>query len=158
MKARMNYYSQFPEAFSKLNDIEGLIQSSTLDQHLIHLVKLRASQINGCHFCIDLHVKQARKDEERELRLHHLSTWHESSLFTDKEKAALKWTEVLTRLSTQDVGEELYQATRVHFSEKEITELTMAVGLINLWNRFGVSFKSTAGSMDKALGVENVKL
>lgn len=158
MKARMNYYPQFSEAFAKLNEIEGLLQHSTLDKHLTHLVKLRASQINGCHFCIDLHVKQARKDEERELRLHHLSTWHESSLFSDKEKAALKWTEVLTRLSSQDVSDEIYQATREHFNEKEITELTMAVALINMWNRFGVSFKSTAGSMDKALGVENVKL
>lgn len=158
MKARMNYYPQFSEAFAKLNDIEGLIHNSTLDKHLVHLVKLRASQINNCHFCIDLHVKQARKDEERELRLHHLSTWHESSLFSDKEKAALKWTEVLTKLSTTDVSDELYLATRQHFSEKELTELTMAVSLINMWNRFGVSFRSPAGSMDKALGVENVKL
>ncbi|MEA9355138.1 carboxymuconolactone decarboxylase family protein [Bacteriovorax sp. PP10] len=158
MKARMNYYPQFTEAFSKLNDVEGMLQNSTLDKHLIHLVKIRASQINNCHFCIDLHVKQARKDEEREMRLHHLSTWHESTLFTDKEKAALNWTEVLTKLSSNDVSDELYLATRQHFNEKEITELTMSVALINMWNRFGVSFKSVAGSMDKALGVENVKL
>lgn len=158
MKARMNYYPQFPEAFAKLNDIEGLLHKSSIDKHLLHLVKIRASQLNGCHFCIDLHVKQARKDEEREMRLHHLSTWHESSLFTDKEKAALRWTEVLTKLSANDVSDEVYVATREHFNEKEITELTMAVGLINLWNRFGVSFKSTAGSLDRALGVENVKL
>lgn len=158
MKARMNYYPHFSEAFAKLNEIEGLLQNSTLDKHLLDLVKLRASQINGCHFCIDLHVKQARKDEERELRLHHLSTWHESALFTDKEKAALKWTEVVTEISTSNVSDELYLATREHFNEKEITQLTMAVALINMWNRFGVTFKSTAGSLDKMYGVDTFKI
>ncbi len=158
MKARLNYYPQFPEAFAKLEEVEKLIHHSSLDKHLIHLVKTRASQINGCLFCIDMHVKQARKDEERELRLHHLAAWHESSLFTEKERAALEWTEVLTKLSSNHVSEELYQRTREHFSEKEITELTMAVALINMWNRFGVSFKSVPGSLDKAFGLENVKI
>lgn len=86
MKARLNYYPQFPEAFAKLEEIEKLVHHSSLDKYLIHLVKTRALQINGCLFCIDMHVKQARKDEERELRLHHLAAWHESSLFTKKKE------------------------------------------------------------------------
>lgn len=155
MKSRINYYPQFPEAFLKLSEIELLIKKSTVDKHLLHLVKLRASQINKCNFCVDLHVKEAKIDQEKELRLHHLITWEESSLFTDKEKAALRWTEVLTKLSETHISDELFLATREHFTEKELVDLTMVISMINTWNRFGVAFRSVAGSMDKALGVDN---
>lgn len=156
--ARFNYYQEFPAAFAKLSEIEDLIKSGSLEPQLIHLVKMRVSQINRCAFCVDMHAKEAKIDGEKELRLYHLTVWEESALFTACEKAALRWAEAVTELSAQKVSKELYDAVRVHFSEKELTELNMAVAMINLWNRFGVPFQSEPGSLDRRYGLDKAGL
>lgn len=155
---RLNYYPNFKPAFEKLLELEGLIKESSLDHHLVHLVKIYASQLNGCALCVDMHSKQAKIDGERELRLYHLPVWHESPLFSEKEKAALKWTKAVTQLSNQPVSDEVFESVKKHFSDKEMTELTMAIGLINVWNRFGAPFAATPGVMDKILGLEKANL
>jgi AhpD family alkylhydroperoxidase len=155
---RLNYYQNFPEGFRKLSELEGLIKSGSLDRRLIHLVKLRVSQINHCAFCVDMHAKEAKIEQERELRLHHLAVWEESPLFSEKEKAAFKWAEAVTLLSSRAIDDALYAETKSHFSDQEITELTMVVALINAWNRFAVPFRSVPGSADKAFGLDKAGL
>lgn len=155
---RLNYFAHFKPAFDKLLELENIVKESSLDPHLRHLVKIYASQLNGCAFCVDMHVKEAKLAGERELRIYHLPVWHESPLFTDKEKAALKWTKVVTQLSEGPVTDDVYQSVKGFFSDDEITELTMAIGVINLWNRFGAPFRSTPGGMDKIMGLEKANL
>lgn len=155
---RLNYYPHFEEAFNKMVEIEGLIKQCSLDHKLIHLVKIRVSQINGCAVCLDMHVKQAKIDQERELRLFHLPVWEDSPLFSQKEKAALLWAERLTQLSQSSISEEFYGKVKEHFSDKEITQLTLVISMINMWNRFGVSFKTEPGSYDKAYGLDKAGL
>lgn len=155
---RFNYYAQFPQFFAKMGEFEGLINETSLDHGLIHLVKTRASQINGCAFCVDMHIKQAKIDGEKELRIYHIPVWEESPLFSEKEKAAFLWTETVTRISNAGVSDQVYNKVREHFSEKEITELTSVVAIINAWNRFAVSFRSVPGSMDKMFGLDKAGL
>lgn len=155
---RLNYFSNFKSAFDKLMEVEGLVKESTLEPSLRHLVKVYASQLNGCAFCVDMHSKEAKIDGERELRLYHIPVWQESPLFSDKEKAALKWTKAVTQISNDPISDETFESVKKHFSDKELTELTMAVGMINLWNRFAVPFTATPGTMDKALGLEKANL
>ena len=156
MAQRLNYSAQFPEAYSKLLELDTLAGNSGLDSLLTHLVRLRASQINGCLFCIDIHTKQAIRDGESPLRLHHLPGWRASELFSEKEKAALLWTEALTRLSPEATNDEIYQSVKSHYSEVELTKLTMLIALINALNRFGVGFRAEPGSLDKVLGLDKV--
>ena len=158
MAQRLNYSAHFPEAYSKLLELDNLAGNSGLDSLLVHLVRLRASQINGCLFCIDLHTKQAIRDGESPLRLLHLPSWQESRLFSEQEKAALLWTEALTRLSPERTGDEIYQSVKTHFSDAELTKLTMLIALINALNRFGVGFRAEPGSVDKILGLDKVDL
>ena len=158
MAQRLNYSTHFPEAYRKLLELDTLAGNSGLDSLLIHLVRLRASQINGCLFCVDLHTKQAIRDGERPLRLHHLQGWQESPLFSEQEKAALLWTEALTRLSPESTKDEIYQSVKSHFSDAELTKLTMLIALINALNRFGVGFRTEPGSFDKVLGLEKVDI
>ncbi|MNL12062.1 Carboxymuconolactone decarboxylase family protein [compost metagenome] len=132
-------------------------ESSSIDPVLMDLVKIRASQINGCMLCIDMHIKEARIHGERELRLHHLVAFHESPLFTEKEKAALTWAEQVTKVQN-GVPEEYLKKVLEHFSEKEVSDLTFTIATINLWNRFGVSFHGVPGSMDKFLGLDKAGL
>lgn len=155
---RLNFYQHFPEAFAKLTEIEGLIKKSSLDHKLIHLVKLRASQINRCAFCVDMHSKEAKIDNEKELRLYHVAVWEESPLFSAKEKAALKWTEAVTRLSSEMVEDALYSEVKEYFNDKELTELTMVIATINMWNRFAATFRAVPGSADKAWGLDKAGL
>jgi AhpD family alkylhydroperoxidase len=155
---RLSFFPQFPQAFEKINEIEGLVKQGSLDPLLIHLVKIRASQINGCAFCVDMHHKEAKIDGERELRLYHIAVWEESPLFTPKEKAALLWTEQVTKLSQGAVSDETFARVKELFSDKELTELTMAIAMINAWNRFAAPFRSVPGSMDTYLGLEKAGL
>jgi AhpD family alkylhydroperoxidase len=155
---KLNYYAHFKSAFAKLQELEGLIKESSLDPKLRHLVKLYASQLNGCAFCVDMHSKEAKIDGERELRLYHLPVWHESPLFTDKEKAALRWTKEVTQLSQRSVSDETLEEVRTHFNDQELTELTMAIALINVWNRFAAPFNATPGSMDNLMGLDKANL
>lgn len=107
---------------------------------LLHLIKLRASQINGCSFCVEMHSREARADGETEQRLYLVSAWKESPLFTDRERAAFAWVEAVTRIAEAGVADELYEKTLQHFSAEELTKLTVATGMINIWNRLCVSF------------------
>ncbi|WP_057937973.1 carboxymuconolactone decarboxylase family protein [Algoriphagus resistens] len=158
MAQRLNYSVHFPEAYNKLLELDRLAGSSGLDKLLVHLVRLRASQINGCLFCIDIHTKEAIREGERPLRLHHLPGWQESPLFSEQEKAAMLWTEALTRLSPESTKDEVYQSVKSHFSESELTKLSLLIALINALNRFGVGFRAEPGSVDKVLGLDKVDL
>lgn len=152
---RIDYIQQAPELFKKLVDFNMLIKKGGLIEEAIgDLVAIRASQINGCGFCLDMHLKQSKIHGEQELRLHHLAIWRESPLFSARERAALAWAEVLTRLPEHGVPDDSYQAARVEFSEKEITELTYLVMTINAWNRVNIAFRSVPGSADKAFGLD----
>jgi AhpD family alkylhydroperoxidase len=116
-------------------------------------VDLRASQMNGCAFCVDMHVKQARIAGERELRLHHVAVWRESTLFDERERAALEWTEALTKLAPYGVSDEIFNKVREHFNEQEISDLTFAIMAINGWNRVSIGFNAVPGSQDEAYGL-----
>jgi len=130
-----------PGAYRALSEVETYIRGCGLDQSLIELVKLRASQINGCAFCIDMHSKDARRGGETEQRLYLLNAWREAPFYTEREQAALAWTEHLTRLSTDGAPAAAYDRLASVFSPAEIANLTVLIGLINLWNRIGVGFQ-----------------
>jgi AhpD family alkylhydroperoxidase len=127
-----------PDAYRAVSGIEAYIRGCGLDKPLIELVKLRASQINGCAFCIDMHTRGARQHGETEQRLYLLNAWREAPFYTERERAALAWTEHLTRLSTDEAPEFAYDRLRGLFSEVEVANLTVLIGLINLWNRVAV--------------------
>jgi AhpD family alkylhydroperoxidase len=134
------------------------VKESPIEQAILDLVFIRASQINGCAFCLDMHVKQATIHGERPLRLYHVAAWRESTLYVPRERAALAWTEVLTQLPPQGVPDEIYDRVRTQFSEKEISDLTFAIMAINAWNRVNIAFKVVPGSYDKEFGLEKAKL
>jgi AhpD family alkylhydroperoxidase len=142
MKTRMNYFAKAPELMKAMIALESAVKDSGFDHKLLHLVKLRASQINGCAYCVDMHVKEARNDGETEQRIHLISAWRESPLFTDRERAALEWTEALTLLPQSRAADEFYDPLKDHFSDVEIVQLTMLIGVINTWNRLAVGFRS----------------
>ena len=125
---------------------------------ILSLVEIRASQLNGCAFCLDMHVKQAKLHGERELRLHHVAIWRESPLFSPRERAALAWTEALTKLPEGGVSDDIYENVRSQLSEKELADLTFAVMTINAWNRAGVAFLSTPGSAASLYGLDRAGL
>lgn len=158
MTQRIDYQQQSPDLFNKLATMSAAVSRSGLDATIGHLVDIRASQINGCAFCLDMHVKQAVLHGERPLRLHHVAVWRESPLFSDRERAALAWTEVLTQLPPHGVHDDVYASVREHFSEKELTDLTYGVMVINAWNRINVAFTTVPGSADKAFGLDNAGL
>ena len=126
--------------------LEGAVRKSGLEAPLLDLVRMRSSQINGCAYCIDMHSKDARTEGETEQRLYALSAWRETPFFTERERAALAWTEALTLISESDVSDELFAETRKQFSESEIVALTLAIVAINGWNRFAISFRAVPGS------------
>lgn len=125
--------------------LEKAVHATGLEQPLLELIKLRVSQINGCAFCIDMHSRDAKKAGETDQRLHLVSVWHEAGVYTPREKAALRWTEALTRLSSGHVTDEDFAAVSAEFSEEEIPKLTLAIVAINGWNRFGVGFQMPVG-------------
>ena len=155
---RLNYLQQSPELFKKFVELNNAVKESTIDEKTRDLVAIRASQLNGCGFCLDMHVKQAKMHGERELRLYHLAAWRESTLFIPRERAALAWTEVLTNLPPQGVPDDIYERVRGQLSEKEITDLTFVIMAINGWNRLNVAFKTVPGSSDAAFGLDKAGL
>jgi len=155
---RLNYAQHSPELFKKLSDLSAALKGSAIEQKIRDLVQLRASQINGCAFCLDMHVKEAKIHGESELRLFHVAIWRESNLFLPRERAALTWTEAVTRLPEGGVPEELYERVRAELSEKEISDLTFSIMVINAWNRASVAFKAVPGSADKAYGLDKAGL
>ncbi|MFJ1253705.1 carboxymuconolactone decarboxylase family protein [Cupriavidus sp. CuC1] len=158
MTQRTNYFQQSPELSKKLMEFSALFQNTTIEQPIRELVEIRASQLNGCAFCVDMHIKMAKIHGERELRLHHVAIWRESTLFSPRERAALAWTEVLTRLPADGVPDDIYERVRTQYSEKELADLTFLVGAINTWNRLNVAFRMVPGSSDKAFGLDKANL
>ncbi|OON59255.1 alkylhydroperoxidase [Massilia sp. KIM] len=159
MTQRINYMEQSPELFKKFLEFNNTVkQASSIEESLRELVALRASQINGCGFCVDMHVKVARMHGERELRLHHVAIWRESTLFAPRERAALAWTEALTTLAPLGVPAELYDRVRGQLSEKELSDLTFEIMAINAWNRVNVAFTMVPGSYDAAFGLNKAGL
>ena len=143
---RIDYKQLAPAALRAQYGIESYVQNSGLERSLLDLVRLRASYINGCAYCVDMHTKDARLDGETEQRLYAVPVWRETPFFTPRERAALAWSEAVTELGRHGVPDELFAETREHFSEIEIVNLTMAVIAINGWNRLAVTFRATPGS------------
>jgi AhpD family alkylhydroperoxidase len=158
MPQRLDYFKRSPEAAGKFAELTQLLNKTPFLSELAHLVTLRASQINGCAFCVDMHVKEARIHGERELRLHHVTVWRESTLFSARERAALEWTEALTRLDSHGVSDELFSRVREQLSEKELADLSFLVITINGWNRLSVAFQAVPGSADKLYGLDKADL
>jgi AhpD family alkylhydroperoxidase len=145
MKARIDFRTTDPKAIHLLLGVERHIAASRLEPKLLHLVKMRASQINGCAFCIDMHSKDARAEGETEQRLYSLDAWEEASYYSERERAALAWTEAVTILSNGHVPDSVHEKVRAQFNESEIATLTLAIGMINTWNRLSVAFRTEAG-------------
>jgi AhpD family alkylhydroperoxidase len=158
MTQRLNYAQQSPELFKKMSELSMALKDSVIEQKIRDLVNIRASQINGCGFCLDMHVKEAKIHGETELRLYHVSIWRESNLFIPRERAALAWTEAVTELPAGGIPDELYERVRGQLSEKEISDLTFSVMTINAWNRASIAFKAVPGSADKLYGLEKAGL
>ena len=142
MQPRFDHYKADPASIQAMLALEKHVSSPTLDHGLRELIKLRASQINGCAFCVDMHSKDLRKHGETEQRLYLLSVWRESPLFTDAERAALAWTEAVTRVADTGVPDDVYEEFARHFTEQERVQITLLIGAINIWNRLAVSFRA----------------
>lgn len=153
MQSRANYNEMSPDLFKKLLDLAMATKNGTFKPFEIDLINIRASQMNGCAFCLDMHVKEAKIHGERELRVHHISIWRESNLFSDRERAMLEWTEANTKLGSHGITDETYAAVKAHLTEKEMSELSFSVGIINLFNRLNIGFPKTPGSLDAAYGL-----
>jgi AhpD family alkylhydroperoxidase len=158
MSQRLDYQQQSPELFKKLIEFSMLVEKSSIEQPIRDLVSIRASQINGCAFCVDMHIKQATLHGERPLRLHHLAIWRESTLFAPRERAVLAWTEALTQIPAHGVPDDIYERVRTQLSEKEISDLSFVVMNINAWNRVNIGFQTVPGSLDKAFGLDKANL
>lgn len=158
MSERLNYQQQSPELFRKFAEFSMQVEKSAIERSIRDLVFLRSSQINGCAFCVDMHVKQATIHGEHPLRLHHVAVWRESPLFVPRERAALEWTEALTRIPPHGVTDEIYDRVRTQLSEKEVSDLTFVVIAINAWNRANIAFKYVPGTYDKEYGLEKAML
>jgi AhpD family alkylhydroperoxidase len=145
MEPRIDYRKYAPEALKAMLDLEKYIASCGLDHALIHLLKMRASQINGCAFCIDMHAKDARALGETEQRLYGLDAWRETPFYSERERAALAWTEAVTNVAETHVPDDIYEEVRKQFSEKEIVDLTIVASVINMWNRLAISTRAVPG-------------
>ena len=141
MEQRLDFYQANPAAIKALVGVEERIGKSALEKSLKELVRLRASQINGCAYCVDMHTTDARKGGETERRLATVVVWRETPFFTDRERAALEWTEAVTLVSHEHVPDDVWQAVRPHFSDEELVDLTLLVTAINAWNRFAIAFR-----------------
>jgi len=158
MTQRLNYFQVSEDLSKKYLDFSMALKKVPVIQELGQLVDIRASQINGCGFCLDMHVKEATIRGERALRLHHVAIWRESPLFSARERAALEWTEALTTLPPHGVPDGIYESVRAHLSESELSDLTFLVVGINGWNRLNVAFRTAPGSADKAYGLDKAGL
>lgn len=146
MKPRIEYSRVAPGAVEAMRGLENYARQSGLERSLLELVKTRASQINGCAYCIDMHTKDARANGESEQRLYALSAWRETPFFTERERGALAWTETVTRMADTHIPDEEYERARQQFSEKELVDLTLAIVAINGWNRLAIAFRTVPGA------------
>lgn len=146
MKARIEYDKVSPDVLKRLMPVEHYVHNSGLEGSLLELVKMRASQINGCAFCIDMHSKDARANGETEQRLYALDAWRETPFYSDRERAALAWTEAVTLITNGHVPDAVFDTVRQQFSEEELVNLTLAVAMINTWNRLSIAFRVVPGT------------
>jgi AhpD family alkylhydroperoxidase len=145
---RFDYAKVAPGAYRAMAGLEHYLHESGLEENLLHLIKLRASQINGCAYCLDMHWKDLKSIGETDQRLYELNAWEEGPFYSDRERAALAWTEAVTRVADSHVPDEIYERVRQHFSEKEMADLTLAVATINAWNRLAISARTTPGTYE----------
>ena len=145
MKPRFSFTTATPKAYDAIGPLDEYIDTCSVEQPLLHLVRLRASQINGCAYCIDMHWKDLRALGEEEQRLYGLDAWRESPYYSERERAALAWTEALTLVSRDRVPDVVYEEVKPHFSETERADLSIAIGTINFWNRVAIASRMTPG-------------
>jgi len=146
MEARFSYTKATPGVYKAMLGLDEYLEVCGLEQSLLHLIRLRASQINGCAYCLDMHWKDLRALGEPELRLYSLGAWRECSCYTERERAALAWTEAVTFVADGHVPDAVYDAVHVHFSEKELSDLTLALAAINAWNRLSIAARTVPGT------------
>lgn len=155
MQPRLEIQKVAPEAYRAMAALGSYVRNSGLEPKLVELVKVRASQINGCAFCIDMHTKDARAEGETEQRLYGLTAWHEMPFYSERERAALAWTEALTLISETHAPDDVYEEVRQHFSELEVVNLSMAIVTINSWNRLALGFRTVPGTYQPKAHVEH---
>ncbi|MDV7338263.1 carboxymuconolactone decarboxylase family protein [Terasakiella sp. A23] len=159
MQQRLNHFELSAPLYEKMAAFSmATKEKSSIDKKLLHLIDIRVSQLNGCAFCLDMHVKEAKIAGERELRVHHVAIWAESPLFTDKEKAALAWAEAVTKLGHDGISQDFFNEVREELSEQELSDLTFAVASINSWNRLAIPFTVPPGSADEFFGLNRAGL
>ena len=146
MKLRIEYGGVAPEGMKAMRGLERYVRQCGLEESLLELVKLRASQINGCAYCIDMHTKDARAQGEKEQRLYALAAWEETPFFSERERAALTWAEAVTKIGEGHVPDAVYEYVCRYLSEKELVDLTLAIVAINGWNRLAISFRTVPGT------------
>ncbi len=150
MLSRIEYDKVAPDGVKAMWGLESYVRRCGLEPAVLELVKLRASQINGCAYCIDMHTKDARAHGETEQRLYALTAWRETPFFNDRERAALAWTEAVTEVADTHVPDDVYESVSRHFNDKELVDLTLAVAAINSWNRLAISFRKVPGTYQPA--------
>ncbi len=150
MQERLEYGTAAPEALRAMYGLEAYVKKSGLEPSLLELIKLRASQINGCAYCIDMHSKDARARGETEQRLYALNAWRETPFYTERERAALEWTEAVTEVSDGHAPDDVFERTHSHFTDKELVDLTLAIVTINGWNRLAIAFRAVPGTYKAA--------
>lgn len=150
MKARLNYAKVAPGVYDAMDALDQYLSQCGLEESLLHLARLRASQINGCAYCLDMHWKDLRAIEEKEQRLYSLDAWRECPYYSDRERAALAWTEAVTLITNGHVPEAIYEEVHPHFSEKELSDLTLVVATINAWNRLSIAARLVPGNYQPA--------
>lgn len=145
MNPRLNYRNAAPGVYQAMLHLGEYIKNCGLEPSLILLVEIRASQINGCAYCLDMHTQDARAEGESEQRLYLISAWREAPFYSERERAALEWTEAITLVAEDHVPDEVFERVHPHFSDEELANLTMAINVINSWNRLNVAFRIPAG-------------
>jgi AhpD family alkylhydroperoxidase len=154
MNTRLNPEKVAPDVYRAMLKLETAVKTSGLESNLINLIKLRASQINGCAYCIDMHSKDLRSEGESEERLYLLNAWRDSPFYSDRERAALAWTEALTLITEGHVPDDVYNEALKQFTDAELAKLTLAIVAINAWNRFGIAFRTEPGHYHPVLHQE----
>jgi AhpD family alkylhydroperoxidase len=156
VNTRLNYLKTSPDVYKAMLALTAAVKASGLESGLVNLIQLRASQINGCAVCIDMHTKDLRADGETEQRIYMLDAWQEAPFYSERERAALEWTEAVTQISEDHVPDDVYNQARQQFSEDELVKLTLVVVAINGWNRFGIAFRMVPGRYQPARHAEAV--
>src|SRR5580692_11345597 len=154
MQARLNYGKTAPGVYDAMEGLEKYLAQCGLEKPLLYLVQLRASQVNGCAYCLDMHWKDLRAIGENEQRIYSLDAWRECPYYTDRERAALAWTEAVTLITSGHVPDQVYEEAKAQFSEKELADLTLAIAAINAWNRLAIAGRAVPGAYQPAKHAE----